>query len=198
MKQIKEFNKLSPLLQKPLFRSSEARNAGVSSSLLNYYVKKNLIVRLDRGVYKGSDTVLDVDFRYEDLVLTVKSIPEGIVCLVSALDIYDLTDEIPRRHSIAVPNTMRAPVRNNVRILRMRNTTLGLTEINIGSEKVRIFDRERTLVDSFRYLGMETAIKALKTAISKKGEEKIDLKTLREYAARLRVNIDPYLIAITA
>ena len=68
MKQIKEFNKLSPLLQKPLFRSSEARDAGVSSSLLNYYVKKNLIVRLDRGVYKGSDAVL-----------AAKNIPDEIV-----------------------------------------------------------------------------------------------------------------------
>ena len=197
MKSVKEIYKLNPLFQKPLFHSAEAMKEGVSSSLLNYYVKKNLIVRLDRGIYRGRDSAVDIDSHYEDLVLAVKSIPSGVVCLVSALDLYGLTDEIPRKYWIAVPNTMRAPIRKNVRILRMRNTSLGLTEMRIGSETIRIFDRERTIIDAFRHLGIETAVKAMKAGISKKGAEKIDMRKLRDYAVKLRVNIDPYLIAVT-
>ena len=165
--------------------------------MLSYYVKKNLVERLDRGIYRGRDSVLDIDFRHEDLVLAVKSIPDGIVCLVSALDLYELTDEIPRSHWIALPNASRAPTRKNVRVVRMRNTTLGLTEMRIGSETIRIFDRERTIIDAFRHLGIETAVKAMKAGISKKGAEKIDMRKLRDYAVKLRVNIDPYLIAVT-
>jgi hypothetical protein len=60
-----------------------------------------------------------------------------------------------------------------------------------------IFDRERTVVDAFRYLGRETAIKALKAAAQKRGREKIDFEKLRKYARELRVDIEPYILAVT-
>ncbi len=41
-----------------------------------------------------------------------------------------------------------------------------------------IYDRERTVIDAFRYLGRETALKALKMALTKKGAEKIDIEKL--------------------
>ena len=43
----------------------------------------------------------------------------------------------------------------------MRNMSLGLTTVKMGKYKVKIFDRERTIVDAFRYLSDEIAIKAL-------------------------------------
>ncbi len=197
MRKIKEFNKLKELLEKPLFSSSDAKRVGVSSSLLSYYVKKGLIERVDRGLYRGKEYPLDVDFRWEDLILAAKSISDGVVCLISALALYGLTEEIPRAHWIAVANTSRAPKRKEVKVIRMRNIHLGRTEIKVGSEKIQIFDRERTIVDTFRYLGKETAIKALKSALAKNGEEKIDLKKLQDYAREFRVKIDPYILAVT-
>ena len=83
------------------------------------------------------------------------------------------------------------------KVVRMRNLTLGKTTIKIGNVTLAIFDRERTLVDAFRYLGRETALKALKSALLKKGVEKIDIEKIRTYAKILRVKIEPYLIAIT-
>lgn len=53
------------------------------------------------------------------------------------------------------------------------------------------------IVDAFRYLGRETALKALKIALTKKVNEKIDIEKIRLYAKKLRVNIEPYLIAMT-
>lgn len=192
-----EIKKLGKLLKKPLFQAKEAREVGVSASLLSYYVKKGLLERIDRGVYRGKESELDVDFRWEDLVLVAKSIPKGVVCLISALELYELTEEIPRAHWIAVPNEMKAPKRKGAKIVRMRNMSLGKSKIKIGGETVSIFDRERTIVDSFRYLGKETAIKALKMSLSKKGDEKIDLKKLQDYAKKLRVDIRPYILAVT-
>ncbi len=197
MKPSKEFSKLSLLLTKTIFTAKDARSKNISSSLLAYYIKKGLIERIDRGVYRGTNSTLDVDFKWEDLVLVSKSIKGGVVCLVSALALYELTDEIPRSYWIAVSNTSRAPKRRGAKIVRMRNMTLGLTKFSLGNEVLKIFDRERTIIDAFRYLGRETAIKALKTALASRKEHKLDLKKLESYAKKLRVNITPYLLTAT-
>ena len=140
---------------------------------------------------------LGVDFKYEDLILSAKSIPAGIVCLVSALSVYDLTDEIPREHWIAIPHQDKAPKRSGVKVVRMRNINIGQTEMKIGNQTIKIFNRERTILDAFRYLGKELAVKTLKSALAKKGKEKIDIEKIRKYARVLRVNIDSYIIAVT-
>ena len=46
-------------------------------------------------------------------------------------------------------------------------------------------------------LSKETAIKALKAAISQAGKSRIDLVKLQEYAQRLQVDIGPYLMSVT-
>ena len=65
-----EFKKLEPLLKRSLFRASDAKELGVSSSLLAYYVKQGLIERVARGVYRKPGAIPDVDFMWEDLVVT--------------------------------------------------------------------------------------------------------------------------------
>lgn len=79
----------------------------------------------------------------------------------------------------------------------MRNFDLGKTTAKIGVVTFPIFDRERTIVDSFRFLSRETAIKTLKAALKKKGSGKINFGRLQEYAKKLRVDIEPYLLAVT-
>ena len=60
-----------------------------------------------------------------------------------------------------------------------------------------IYDLERTLVDAFRLLSVEAAIKALKEAFGPQRKQKPDLKKLADYAKILRVKIDPYLLMVT-
>lgn len=96
---------LKPLLKKPSFTTAEARAHGVSASLLSYYAQKGEIEKLGRGIYRGSESERDeVPFEWEDLISTVQSIPNGRVCLISALALYELTDEIPREFWIAIPH----------------------------------------------------------------------------------------------
>ncbi len=123
---------IAPLLRLPLFTAAEARNVGVPANALAYLVKIGVLERLARGIYRSSDYVPDVDVTLEDLALTASTIPNGVICLISALDYYDLTDELPREHWIAVPNKQFAPVRPYTRIVRMRNTQLGKESIHIG------------------------------------------------------------------
>ena len=185
------------LLKKALFSAKEARKAGVYPSLINYYIKKGYVERMGRGIYKSSFSELDVDFQWEDLVATAKSVPNGVVCLLSALALYELTDEIPRQHWIAVPHGTTVPKRSHTKFIRLRDIKLGKTKLKIGKEEIQIFNRERTIVDSFRRLSAEVSIKALKEGLKESGSNKISIKKLQQYAKKQHINITPYILAIT-
>lgn len=189
--------KLKPLLKKPLFTSKEARELGVNPPALAYLVKTGQIQRIRHGVYRGARSPSVPGFKWSDLAESALSIPNGVICLISALAIYELTEEIPREHWIAVKRDSKMRVPRPIRIVRFRNTTLGRTQINLDGVKVPIYDRERTIVDSFRQLDREVAIKALKMALAAKKKDRIDLKKLQQYAKQLRVPITPYLMAVT-
>lgn len=185
------------LFAKPLIRSSDARAAGIHPAMLSYYEKKGLLERIGRGLYRNKKVDYEVTFEWEDLVNNVLSIPHGVVTGISALALYELTDEIPRLHWIAVPNGTSIGDRPNVKIVRLRNHELGLTKIKIGDAEVPIYDLERTLVDAFRLLSVEAAIKALKEAFKPHRKQKPDIKKLADYAKRLRFKIEPYLLMVT-
>lgn len=190
--------KIQRLLRQPSFTAAEARALGVSPSLLAYYVQKGEIEKLSRGVYCGSESIRKaVPFEWEDLIATARSIPNGRICLISALALYELTEEIPRQFWIAIPNEQFAPKRPKTKIIRMRDIKTGSTRLKLGTARVPIFDRERTIIDSFRFLATEAAIKALKEYLSGK-HGKPDLVKLRKYSRRLKTPIDKYVEAFTA
>jgi len=190
MKTITKIEKLKSLLSKPIFFAKDARKLKVSSSVLNYYVKQGIIESIGHGVYRGKDSKVNASFEWEDLIIISKSVPNSVVCLISALAIYDLTEEIPRRHWIAVPNSTTCPTRENTIFKRMRDTETGKINYKLDGEIICIFDRERTIVDSFRFLSLETAIKSLKMGINSK---QIDLNKIMKYAQKFNVKIEPYI-----
>ncbi|HHQ4113527.1 TPA: type IV toxin-antitoxin system AbiEi family antitoxin domain-containing protein [Legionella pneumophila] len=188
---------LKDLFARAVFHAAEAREAGIHPSRLSYYVKTNRIERIGHGVYRGVESSVDADFQWEDMIVTAKSIPQGIVCLVSALAFYELTDEMPREYWIAVPHSTTAPKRDHTRIVRMRDMETGKTIYKIGRESIVIFDRERTIVDAFRYLSKEIAIKALKAAVSGSASKKLDIKKLQQYARQFGLNLELYILTVT-
>ena len=187
---------LKALLRAPSFTNQEAHHLGVSSATLGHYVKIGELERISRGIYRAPNSPPVEDFRWEDLIFTIQRIKGGVICLVSALALYELTEEIPRQHWIAIRNETCHRAESATRVVRMRNISLGKSSIKIGTITVPIFDRERTIIDSFRYLSTETAIKALKVAIHSKGNNKIDLEKIRKYAKVLHVKIEPYILSV--
>ncbi|MGZ3632864.1 MAG: type IV toxin-antitoxin system AbiEi family antitoxin domain-containing protein [Parachlamydiaceae bacterium] len=198
MKKSTSLSIIRPLLGQPSFTVDEVKKFGISAAHLAYYIKKGMIKRLGRGIYQSADYqgVLE-NFRWEDLIEAVNSVPNGVICLISALAIYDITEEIPRKHWIAVPHTTSICRESKFRIVRFRNMELGKTKLNLEGVHIPIFDRERSIIDAFRLLSREIAIKALKMALSQKGTERVDFKKLQSYAKKLRFNITPYLITAT-
>lgn len=188
---------IQALVEMPVFTAAEARTAGIPSRMLSHFCKKGMIERVVRGVYRGSQAKIDIAFQWEDLALVALSIPNGVICLISALCYYGLTDQIMREFWIAIPHASKRPQRVRTRIIRMRNIELGQTEIQIGVSHLKIFDKERTVVDSFRYLSREVAIKALQAYLRQGRSSKPDLNKLMKYAKILRIDIHPYIMALT-
>lgn len=190
---LKSLNKIDKLLKKPLFSAAEARKLGVHPSVLAYHCNKGVLERVSRGFYRLVENDLKTPFEWQDVALVASSIPNGVICLTTALIYYELTDEFARKIWIAVPRESRPPKRPNTKIVRFSNMSLGASKVSFGEISVKMFDRERTIIDSFRYLSKEIAIKALKGYLKNNKEQKPDLKKLSNYAKTLRVDISPYI-----
>ena len=190
---LKSLNKIDKLLKKPLFSAAEARKLGVHPSVLAYYCNKGVLERVSRGFYRLAENNLKTPFEWQDVALVTSSIPNGVICLTTALIYYELTDQFAREIWIAVPRESRPPKRPNTRIVRFSNMSLGVSKVSFGEVSVKMFNRERTIIDSFRYLSKEIAIKALKGYLKNNKERKPDLKKLSKYAKTLRVDISPYI-----
>lgn len=185
------------LIERPLITAREARMSGVPNALLDYYCKTGVLTKVGRGLYINTQHSPKVDFEWEDLVYTTLSISNGVITGISALAIYGLTEEVARFHWIAVPNATSKGDRPNLKLVRVRNIELGRTTIKMGDLDVPIFDVERTLVEAFRLTSVETAIKALKAAFAPGSKHKPDAKKMLEYARKLHVKIDSYLMMVT-
>ena len=103
---------------------------------------------------------------------------------------------MPRQFWIAVPNDSRPPRRPQTKIIRMRDIKTGVTRFKLGEVNIKVFDRERTVVDAFRYLSKEIAIKALRRYLEGKSQ-KPDLQRLLTYSKALRTPLAEYVEAFT-
>ena len=120
-------------------------------------------------------------------------VPQGIVCVESALFYYGYSDFAPRKWSIAVPRTMsRAKLEVDALILHPYYVQddlyeLGKTTGDFQGVDLPVYDRERTICDCFKYrsrLDNEMFSKALNAYAN---DTKKNLKNLSAYARKLRV-----------
>jgi len=127
----------------------------------------------------------------EQMLLTL--IPQGIVCVESALFHYGYRDVAPGKWSIAVPRSVsRAkldvdafPVQ--AYFVQKDLYELGKTNGDFNGVTLSVYDRERTICDCFKYrsrLDTEQFSRALNAYVS---DPKKNLDNLSVYAQRLRV-----------
>lgn len=128
----------------------------------------------------------------EEQLLT-RLIPEGVVCVESALFHYGYSDFAPRKWSIAVPRSV-SRTKLDVEALPLQAHyvqqdiyDLGKTIGKFNGVELSVYDRERTICDCFKYrsrLDNELFSKAL-TAYA--NDPKKNLTNLSVYAKKLRV-----------
>ena len=144
--------------------------------------------RVRHGYYQlaGQDTSSE-----EQLLATL--IPQGIVCVESALFHYGYSDFAPRKWSIVVPRSMsRTKLELDVLALQTYYVQpelydLGKTTDDFNGVTLPVYDRERTICDCFKYrsrLDNELFNKALNAYAN---DTKKNLQNLSVYAKKLRV-----------
>lgn len=173
----------------PTFRARDARDAGLHWRDLYALRDAGEIVELSRGLYRFADAdgVTEID-----LLAVHRRAPRGMVCLVSALAHWELTDEIPAVVHYAVPRGTRRPTiaYPPTQVFLFDATTFGLGRQMVElapREAVAMSSPERSVVDVFRYrrrLGTDLAYGALRRYLGQSGAQPAEVARL---AAALRV-----------
>ncbi|MEU0883013.1 type IV toxin-antitoxin system AbiEi family antitoxin domain-containing protein [Lentzea sp. NPDC005914] len=156
------------------FTTSQANRAGLHFRDLYRLRDEGDLIELSRGVFRKADAPAPT---WPDLLAVSVRAPLAVVCCVSAAEVHDLTDEIPREIQIAVPRGQRPPRIDYppTEVFRFSSTTfdLGLTAVEAApGENVRIYDAERTVVDLMRMrgrLGEPLALSALRRYLLRRG-----------------------------
>ena len=180
-------------------RMAEAIKLGITRYSLYSLRDKGIIELISRGVYrlKKMSTLSSPDIQ------TVCSrTPKAVIFLISALSFHKMTTQIPHEVSFAVPVRSRAPSIDYppVKIYHLKTEIYysGIEEHMIDGINVKVYDAEKTLVDSFRYrnkIGLDIALEALKLY---RERGRMDLIKISKYAKICRVNkiMQPYLEAV--
>lgn len=170
----------------PVFRSSQAVASGVSWRDLYALRDSGALIELSRGVFQ----LADVGFDRVDYVAVSARVPDGMICLDSALEYWDLTDQIPPVVHVAVPSGAHRPTIDHpptrVHVFKAESFVLGRLEVvGEAGDRFWITDRERTVVDVFRLrhlVGSDVALEALATYWRRRGR---DVPRLVELAGTL-------------
>jgi predicted transcriptional regulator of viral defense system len=156
----------------PTFTPADVAAAGVSRYTTYAWRDAGMIIELGRGVYRKANAP---ETAHLDLLAATKRAPRAIICLVSALAIHDLTDEIPPAVQLAVPRGVHPPQISYpvVEFSRFDPKTFELGQERFEAapgEFVPVYSAERTLADCMRLrhrIGDAVAIRALRSYLSK-------------------------------
>lgn len=191
---------LALLRRNGLTRLSEFRRAGITSATVSRLEAAGTITRLARGLYQLADA--DVN-EHHTLAEASKLVPNGVICLTSALAFHELTDQIPARVSLAIgpkdwqPRLTYPPMR----FVHYPTGQLkkGVERHRIDGVSVPIFSVPKTVADLFRYrraVGLGVAIEGLRETIR---QRKATPGEIARYAADGGVwkVMEPYMSALT-
>lgn len=147
-------------------RMSEALRLGISRKTLYAMRDAGVIVPLSRGFFRLAS--LD-PLGSPDLVTVAARVPQGVLCLVSALAFHELTTQVPHAIDVALNRGTRKPRLDYppTRFFWFSGLAFheGIETHKLDGASVRVYDPEKTLADSFRYrnqLGMDVVLEALR------------------------------------
>jgi predicted transcriptional regulator of viral defense system len=181
-----------------ILRTAQAKNLGIDQPILVQMVDDGLLIKEARGLYRLAERP---PLSNPDLVNIAMRVPAGVICLISALNFHDLTTQIPYKVYIALPQKTKAPRINlpplDIVYLSQKPYLAGIEEHTLDGVSVRIYDREKTVADCFKFrnkIGINLAIEALQDYL-RQTDRNID-EVLR-YARINRVEkvIRPYIRA---
>ena len=149
-----------------IVRPSDLESRGIPRARLYSLVQEGLVERRGRGIYVARDHALTADHA---LAQTAKRVPNGVLCLLTALRFHGLTTQSPAEVWIALPEKARKPRLDYPRLRIVRFSGKALTEgvetHPVEGVNVRFYSAAKTVADCFKFrnkIGIDVAVEALK------------------------------------
>ena len=184
-------------------RGKELKQASVHTRDITRLVREGVLEKIKPGLYRMAELpqTNGVPVSFIDVC---QAVPKGVICLLSALDYYELTTFNPSEVYLALPHSAKLPKIEYPPIrkyfFRDRFYFGGIEQIETAHGVVRIYNKEKSICDMFRYrnrLGEDIALEALKNYLKQK---EADINKLMEYAVNCQVNavMQPFVKAMIA
>jgi predicted transcriptional regulator of viral defense system len=180
-------------------RMKELREAGIQTRDIAQAVKEKVIKKIKPGLYKLVDYPWDEHGSFVDICNSNK---KAVICLLSAASYYELTTFNPSEIYVAVPNNTDKFVLEYppVRVFYFADSyyETGIETLQTKSGLVRIYNKEKTIGDLFRYmtkLGEDVAVESLKEYL--KNRRGMNIPKLLEYSeiCGVRKKMEPMIKA---
>ena len=177
-------------------RTHEALTAGIHPRTIYSMRDAGELQVLARGVYRLANLPPLGEL---DLVTVAKRVPQGVVCLISALAFHELTTQIPHEVHLALSRTPRRPLLDHppLRIFRFSSPafTAGVETHMLDGVPIRVYGPEKTIADCFKFrnkIGLDVAVESLRLYRNRRGFKP---QRILEFARVCRVEkvIRPYL-----
>jgi predicted transcriptional regulator of viral defense system len=186
--------------RKGVLRSRDLDHAGIPRVHLGRATAQGLVVRVGRGLYIPAEA--DITEKHS-LAEAARRVPNGVLCLLTALQFHGLTTQLPYQVWVAIDPKARLPKPASppLRIVRFSGValTFGVEHHMIENVPVRIFSPAKTVADCFKYrnkIGLDVAIEALRDCLR---QRKATRDALADAAKACRVSavMRPYLEALS-
>lgn len=182
------------------FRPRDIAPLGVTYYQLRRMVADGQAEAVGHGLYRLTEPDLT---EMETVAMVASAVPQGIVCLLSALRVHEIGSQSPWQVWMAIDRKARKPTRlpSSVRIVRFSGVflTYGVDTRTILGVPVRITSPARTVVDCFRYrhkIGLDVAMEALREAVRTRRALVSEIDRAAE-VCRIRTVMAPYLAALS-
>ena len=182
------------------FRARDLESTGLTRGKLQGLIRRGEAKRVARGIYRWADAEPGEHYT---LAAAIKAIPNGVVCLLSALRLHEIGTQEPHQVWIAIDRKSRLPKATGlpIRVVRFSKKclTYGIETMEVEGSPMKITGPARTVVDCFRYrnkIGMDIALEALKGSLQQKKTSRDEILRTAE-ACRVISIIKPYIQAIS-
>jgi len=183
-----------------LLRTRDLTARGFDRVQLREAVKAGLLEHAGRGLYRppGADIT-----EHHTLAEVAKRVPNGVICLLSALRFHGLTTQSPHEVWITIPHKAWHPRLDTVGLRVMRSSGAALHEgvetHVVEGVPVKIYHPAKTVADCFKFrnkIGLDVALEALREVWRAR---RVTMDELEHYARIDRVAriMNPYLASLT-
>lgn len=172
---------------------------GIQAEYLRRLCDRGQLQKLGRGSYVAAGSRLTPELV---LAIVARAVPNGVICLESALAVHGLAEFDMDEISVAIERRAAKPRVDfpDIRVARLGGAafTEGVETHVLENVKVHIYSLEKTLADLFKFrnkIGPHIAVDALRSALT---ERDVNLRKLWHYARLCRVErvMKPYVDAL--